>query len=131
MKQLTLLAIGLFLGLFPASAQTYSSLWQLQEGPVPSRGTQQIKPDKFRVFHTSEGAIQSQLAAAGTNPDAPGVIELPVPDGTYRTFHVWETPMMEKGLADRYPGIRTYTATADGSHMVTAKIDYTPFGFHA
>ena len=56
---------------------------------------------------------------------------LPLPDGTFRDFKVWQTPMMPGQLAAKYPDIKTFTAEAVDNRNVTAKLDFTLYGFHA
>lgn len=113
-------------------AGDYSSLWQnIDAAKVPTRGTQVLHPDHFQVFYTNNGSLQTQLKAISKDPANAQLIDLPMPDGSYRSFKVWQTPVMEKGLSDRYPGIYTFTAEATDNRKVTAKIDYTLSGFHA
>ncbi len=59
------------------------------------------------------------------------IIRLPAPDGSLRNFRVFERSTMEAGLAERYPSIKTYQGISVDNPMVTAKLDYTEFGFHA
>ncbi|MDB5226000.1 MAG: hypothetical protein JWN78_193 [Bacteroidota bacterium] len=59
------------------------------------------------------------------------LMTLPVPNGTEKSFRVFERTCMEKELADRYPNIKTYEAISVDDPNVVAKLDYTEFGFHA
>lgn len=75
-----------------------------------------------------------QLAAAflaGGSLSRPGLIDIPMADGTLRTFRVAETMLLPPELAARYPSIRTFSAEAVDDPSVTAKLDYTTYGFHA
>src|SRR5919202_1326664 len=58
-------------------------------------------------------------------------LELPLPDGSSGTFRVVQSPIMEPGLAARYPQITTYIAQGVDDPTATARLDRTPLGFHA
>lgn len=130
-KKILFLATLMTCVLFQARAQQYSTLWQVTKGPVASSGEQVLHPSRYATFRAAEQTLSSLLTGVSEDADAASVIELPTPDGALRSFKVWKTPAMAKGLAARYPGIETFTATAVNDRSVTAKIDYTPFGFHA
>ncbi len=59
------------------------------------------------------------------------IFALPTPDGTTKDFKVFESVCMEPALAAKYPMIKTYQAISVDDASVTAKLDYTEFGFHA
>lgn len=121
-------------GLLPAAAQAsdYSSLWQhVNATQVASSGRQLLHPDHFLVYTTNNQELKTELLNISEDPTSAQIFELPMPDGSIRTFRIWQTPVMEKGLSDRYPGINTFTAVATDNKAVTAKIDYTLSGFHA
>jgi hypothetical protein len=106
--------------------------WQrVPEGMAPSQSIQRIKPERSLVYRLDEGAMRMQLFSASTDPAEGVVMALPMPDGSFRDFKVWETPMMNGRLANRYPDIKTFTAEAVNDHRITAKLDFTLFGFHA
>ncbi len=128
MKKIALL-FTLLSGACAAIAQRYEIPWNLnatapKEKPV-------LQPVAYRNIGVNEGDLSFILSTITDNANAPATIMLPVPDGSLRAFNIWQTPVMEAALADKYPEIRTYTAAAVDNHFATAKIDYTPFGFHA
>ncbi len=59
------------------------------------------------------------------------IIELPTPDGNFNRYTLVESPVMEKGLADAYPNIKTYAGQGIDDPTATIRLDVTPFGFHA
>lgn len=131
MKNIVYVFFLLFTAL-PAGAQDYNGLWQkAQENLIRERGLPILRPARFASYTVSEGTIKSYLATAPTDYSRAIIMELPTPDGGYRAFRVWNTPAMEDGLATLHPEITTYTAEAIGARNITAKLDYTPFGFHA
>ena len=58
-------------------------------------------------------------------------VELPMPDGKLATFVVWQSPVMEKELADKYPQIKSYKGYQLGNKSVVARFGVGPNGFHA
>lgn len=115
-----------------ASAQDINGIWhKLPDGTTAELGSPALRSEHFTAFSVTEKALENYLATAPTNPDQGIRIALPAPDGGYRNFKLWSTPVMEPALAAKYPGIRTYTATLEGDPRVTAKLDYTQHGFHA
>lgn len=58
-------------------------------------------------------------------------ISLPGADGVEHTYTIWETPIMEEGLASKYPTIKTFTGIDPLNPTVLVKLDYTELGFHA
>ncbi len=114
------------------SSFAYSGLWQQVDNVnVPAKGTQVQHPKKYLVYSLATDYLKQQLFSLSANPGNGQIIELPLPDGTSRDFKVWQTPMMPDELAARYPNIKTFTAEAVGNHTMTAKIDFTEYGFHA
>ncbi len=128
MKKLTILLLSIAFPLF-ATAQQYSGLWKFSTNTPP--GKPMLVPDEYRNVIIDENTLAAYLSDVGPDENAPHEIDLPQPDGTFRSFYIWETPVMEQPLYSKYPQIRTYTASAIDNHLVTAKIDRTPFGFHA
>lgn len=126
-----LLPVFLLLGSF-SFAQNQSGLWhQLPKDFRWNNNLPALQPEKFSSFQADEQVLADFLRNCSSNPLQAKVISLPTPEGSFRDFKVWETPMMEVPLALQYPAIKTYTAEAVTNRQVSAKLDYTPFGFHA
>jgi hypothetical protein len=88
-----------------------------------------IGAQKFKTFSADLVQIYAALSRTG----APFQLQLPLPDGSFRTFKVRYTPISSEEMYRRNPGLETYTFTAEqvGNPGVTAKLDVTPHGFHA
>jgi hypothetical protein len=126
---LILLGLGASLN---AAAQDYNGIWHAaMPAYVESHGKPALQPAAYRIFTASEDALKSYLQNVPEDYTQAREIMLPTPEGGYRSFRIWNTPMMEAPLALKYPEITTYTAEATNNRQVTAKVDYTPFGFHA
>ncbi len=115
-----------------ACTQSYGgdNYWGKFDGTkAPSRLPMTVTPSEYKIFTLDQNAMRNFLFGLSTDYSQAKQILLPTPDRKYRSFHIWKTPMMEPGLAARYPEIQTFTAEADDDHGVTAKIEYTLFGF--
>ena len=94
----------------------------------------QYYPESFSAYRLDLPALQEFLLKAPREfePDAALLrLEIPMPDGRFIPFRVYESPIMEEGLAIRYPQIKTYKAySLDGSDM-NVRFDLSPKGFRA
>lgn len=115
-----------------------ATLWT-PTSPTEARqatGERRIQPQVYQTFTLDINTLRSRLAHApmerteAAENQAPKV-EIPLPNGEIVRFSVWESPIMEKGLAERYPGIRIYAGRAVHDPTMTLRFDLTPQGFHA
>jgi hypothetical protein len=102
--------------------QKNSALWQdvSEAQAAASTGTAQrgaarreIIPLKYRSLALQKKAMQQLLnraprESAGTLSKDGVEISLPLPDGGFGRFRIMESPVMEDGLAAKYPEIKTY-----------------------
>ena len=123
----TLIALFLFQN-FPAFAN--SSLWE-RVSTKSKLSEPFIAPSQFQVYSLKTNILKAHIWNLSDIPENGEILELPVPDGSFRSFRIWQSPMMEDGLASKYPEIKTYTAKAIDDPSITAKIDFTEYGFHA
>jgi hypothetical protein len=132
MRTITL-AVLFTLSMFRLQAGTSNSFWQLstdKEVNVP--GEQKLFPKSYILAKLNTPAFrQFQFLIPANETGMPVVISLPTPDGGTMDFRIFEAPMMEAPLAAKYPDIKTYTGVSTTNENVTAKFDYTVFGFHA
>lgn len=111
-----------------ASATNY---WQQVDAAKAPKELQFMHPTKFLVYTMNESTLKLLMWNLSENPDEGMIVALPLPDGKTRDFKVWQTPMMPDELAQKYPDIKTFTAYAIDDPTVTAKIDFTCYGFSA
>src|SRR6185369_12272193 len=118
------------------SPQSSDALWR-DVNPEKLLSEQQRqtagRPSKYRSLSLDTIHLQSLLQRAPrefTAQDAP-IISLPMPDGSMLRFRIYDSPIMEEGLASRFPQIRTFSGQPLDGSAVTTRFDWTPQGFHA
>lgn len=110
-----------------------NNLWQsIGDKNLQLQGERKIMPQYANVVKLDDAAFRSlQLSIPAEASGQSIVLTLPAPDGTFKTFKVFERTCMDQQLADKYPMIKTYQAICVENPSIIAKLDYTPFGFHA
>jgi len=99
-------------------------------------GKRVIIPDQHKSVILDNLGIETFLKTVPSetglrNRGVAPVIELPMPYGGTAKYRVWESPVMEPALAEKFPGIKTYTGQGIDDPTATIKIDFTELGFHA
>lgn len=129
-KLFTCIILLLTAGVQLASAK--DAIWtRVAKEQAPPKELLRMPPSEYLVYKADVAALKAMLWAIPQGYDNARIMELPMPDGSFRAFRVWETPMMPASLAAQYPNIRTFTGEAVDNKNVTAKFDFTEFGFHA
>ncbi|CAN5828002.1 hypothetical protein BH20ACI4_BH20ACI4_02310 [soil metagenome] len=95
-----------------------------------------VEPNIYRTFQINKSALQTILDKTpmedlSSNRTSQTILTLPLPDGTFSRFRILESPIMEEGLAVKYPHLKTYIAQGIDVPTATARISYTPTGFRA
>jgi hypothetical protein len=100
------------------------------------KGSLSIRKGYSSVFFLNEGALRATLARAPEEfsqaaKDVRVEMMLPMPDGSFERFQIWESPIMEAPLAAEFPDVKTYIAQGIDDPTATVRFDLTPLGFHA
>lgn len=117
-------------------AQTTDQIWtNASEQDIQLKGERRIIPLKYRIIKSGILQIKSTLSSAPFEfsdmaRTSPLIIELPMPSGEYSKFIVTEYSMMEPGLAQQFPEMKTYTIKGIDDPYATGKLDVTLHGFH-
>jgi hypothetical protein len=105
-----------------------------------------IRPTKFLPITVDTISLQSTLSAAKPNftsdlyqqpttslsaVTAPTTIDLPTPDGSLRSYYIWENGTMDAELAAKFPDIHTYTLQGVDDRSAVGSLEYTPLGLSA
>lgn len=93
------------------------------------RSERHITPNKYLLFTFDYNSFMAdtQAKSKGNTP----TLDLPMPDGTFHTYKLVETPVFSPGLADKYPGYSSFTGTSDDFPGEILKFSVSPFGIDA
>lgn len=138
MTKRRLFTFALLFGVWSASVSAQTArFWK----EIPSSNYQTERtwmPDTYKSYLLNPIDLKSYLSNAPLIPfeqqmkRSEGLeIELPMPDGTFQHFRLAESPIMEKGLADKFPDIKTYAGYGVEDLTAYIRCDFTQFGFHA
>ena len=91
-------------------------------------------PLEYKIFSLNLNSFKQQLINAPKDTDGVNsnvIIDFPTPNGQLQSYRIYEAPIMEAGLANKFPGIKSYVAV--GIDDVTSKLRFsvTLFGFHS
>ncbi|MEP7342896.1 MAG: reprolysin-like metallopeptidase [Acidobacteriota bacterium] len=100
--------------------------WPGQEKTFSQPGVFQLNRDGL------EAALRSApMEGVGKLANSPAVLTLPMPDGKLMQFRIEESPVMEPGLAARFPEVKSYRGQGLDDPAMTMRCDLSPQGFHA
>ncbi|MEP6910626.1 MAG: M12 family metallo-peptidase, partial [Actinomycetota bacterium] len=120
-----------------ADTHNTKSFWSKAAKPAALRGvTVGVHARRFRPLALDTAGLKSVLAGAPRENtiaahDAPLVVSLPAPNGSFDRFALQESAIMAPGLARLHPGIKTYSGIGITDPGATIHADLTPLGFRA
>ncbi|MDH3268476.1 MAG: M12 family metallo-peptidase [Ignavibacteria bacterium] len=116
----------------------YADLWSdVSEIGLDAVGTRYIIPESYRTLELDLQSLSSALNQVPkeitTNVNYSGfTLSLPLPDNSFATFKIVESPIMAEELATNYPEIKTYLGQGiENNASARVRFDVTPAGFHA
>ncbi|GJM41313.1 MAG: hypothetical protein DHS20C20_15950 [Ardenticatenaceae bacterium] len=118
----------------PTGAQSADGLWQdVDEALLRVEGDRVIVPLAYRMVALNWDGLDSVLANApdGLSEANETILSLPLPDGEYGRFQIYQTAVMHPELAAKFPEIRTYAGVGLDDPTASVRLDTTPKGFHA
>ncbi len=132
MKKITLLLMifALNLGFSQRSYWTKIEETKLVSKEKFERAT---NPSQAQFYSLDLQALKGALANAPMeNPEMSSNLILEFPDfnGNLSRFKVFEAPIMEKGLMDKFPSIKTYSAQGIDDKTAVLRFSVTNFGLH-
>ncbi|HBI00609.1 reprolysin-like metallopeptidase [Flavobacterium sp. UBA2787] len=136
MKQILLLVVVVVFSL-KMTAQRQNP-WQIENKQTTEmlpKVNRSSTPKTFQVFSLNITLFKQQLQGAPIRGNFTGrsshEILLPNADGVVERYHVMETPIMEKELAEKFPMIKSYAAQGVDDPTAVARFSVTQFGLHS
>jgi subtilisin-like proprotein convertase family protein len=90
-------------------------------------------PSVYQIMHLNLNAFKQSLVGAPLDTEGTfsnTIVSFPNSEGELFRFRVYEAPIMEKGLEDRYPDIKSYVALGIDNPTVKLRFSVTLFGLH-
>ncbi|MEZ4839343.1 reprolysin-like metallopeptidase [Flavobacterium sp.] len=122
---------------FETTAQRQNP-WQIENKQTPEsypKVNRSSVPQEYKVFSLDLQEFKQQLSGAPVrglfNGRSNHEILLPNAEGVVERYHVMETPIMEKELADKFPMIKSYAAQGVDDPTAVARFSVTQFGLHS
>ena len=131
-----LFIIVLLFSSFILNAQTKSFWHQIEESSVENKSKVRRAsfPNEYQLWKLDLQSLKNTLRNAPVREAFNGIstviIQLPNAEGQLEQFRVLETPIMEKGLADKYPTIKSYVGKGIDDVTAVARFSITEFGLH-
>lgn len=112
--------------------------WRETQAPIPSFTQSQIiqRLSEYNSFELDTKALQASLAKApfekgGRLTGKPARINLPLADGTFADFVVWEYDCLSDSLREKNPTIKLYHGYNPAQKSQRVRMGFTHTGFHA
>jgi subtilisin-like proprotein convertase family protein len=113
-------------------------LWQeIKPEDIPGFESRYAMPDNYRLFSFNLTDLRNKLnlapmefTPASRSVSSQLILDIPMPDGSTSRFNIFESPMMEAGLAAQYPDFKTYSGEGIDDPNATLKLSITRFGLH-
>jgi uncharacterized protein (TIGR03437 family) len=119
----------------PAELASPDGLWMAIDANVGAHhaGAKQARVRRFSLNTAVHTRILRRVPGEfeGRGQPQQSLMTLPMPDGSFEKFAITESPIMETGLAARFPGIKTYRGRGIDNRSATTRFGVTPLGLHA
>ena len=96
-----------------------------------------VVPKAYKTFTLNKSNLTSILNRAPLEFSRSAetdevILTLPMPDGSFQRFRIEKSPVVEAGLAAKYPGLgETYRGQGIDDPTATVRFDFLPNGFHS
>lgn len=126
----------LFLAVFSATIIFSQNNWKkVSENDLRlySKMERASQPSEYHLFQIDFQSLKSKLAQAPL--DTSGltsnvIISFPNADGSLSNYAIYEAPVMEKGLRDKFPDINSYIGKGIDNKRSSVRISTSLFGLH-
>ncbi|MFL6274582.1 MAG: reprolysin-like metallopeptidase, partial [Blastocatellia bacterium] len=108
----------------------------IKERHIKNRESRNIFPESYRTVRLRKQALRQALAGApqefAAQTERNDVqISMPLPDGSFGSFRIEESPILQPSLAARLPDLKTYAGQAVDDPAVTMRFSWSPDGLQA
>ena len=131
------LLLTLFVGIFFFMEGNSQSIWNKTSEErmlVLEKFDRATMPKEFSLFSLNLNAFKSLLQNAPNDQSgitSNVVVPFPNSNGVIENYIVYDAPVMEEGLAIKFPGIKSYIAKGVDNPKTTLRFSVTDFGLHA
>ncbi len=90
-------------------------------------------PTKYELYSLNLDILKSRLSQApldSSKSSSNVIIPFPNPKGELEDYKIYEAPIMERGLADKFPNLKTYIGKSIKNPAETLRFSITVFGLH-
>ena len=131
MKQLFTLC-GLLLSI-ASYGKTQPSWTSIDKAKALENAPRAINVTECRYYQMDPAAMFTYLSDAPMEYSGKAGVELSLPSayGGIQRYRIFESPVMEPGLAAKYPMIRTWSGKGIDDPTASMRLDITMWGFHA
>lgn len=116
----------------------FANLWSnISETGLDAIGTRYIIPETYRTLELDLQNLSTALTQVPEEKttsvkNSRFILSLPLPNNSFATFKIVQSPVMAEELAVKYPEIKTYLGQGiDENSDARVRFDVTPAGFHA
>jgi hypothetical protein len=121
-----------------AQRPAVNPLWTDAPDQVPggAAAARRVVGTRHRTVILDRGRLTGLLAVVPREFTAEArasavLLDLPWPDGGFRSFRIEESPVMVDALAVQLPDLKTYRGQGIDDPTASLRFDWTPTGFHA
>ncbi len=132
------LIVFIFLSFITVHLSAQSFWTKTEESRIQLRSSENrsIIPVKYETFSLDIEGLKAYLAKAPMEfqedrKSMELILDIPMPSGKTERFKVYESPVMENGLALKYPSIKSYKAYSLTEKAKFMRFDLSENGFHA
>ncbi|MCO7223954.1 reprolysin-like metallopeptidase [Pleionea sp. CnH1-48] len=132
-KRISCSIISMLLPMSVLADNGLSDIWQdvKLDGQLEKHKSIPVAVEQRRLS-LAKDLLAAQLLQAPQKAQAShGIeVELPLPDGKFARFQMFESSIMEPGLAQKFPSIKTFSGFQVDKPENKGRFDLTPQGFH-
>ncbi len=140
----SLLSIGVFVlilsaSIFAENKLSEDAVWQeIDESQIANRADSEkfVVSESYKTFRLNKNLLRDILTKAPSEvgsfvQKSEVILSIPMPDGNFSRFRIKESPIMQDGLAAKFPKIKTFNGQGIDDPTAATRFDMTSNGFRA